>query len=129
MDIQGDKRIRDAKTHLDISLDFLIRVLIQKKSDQEASITKAERTLGKASKIIYDLAWSVDNQDEDSDRSRSRKKREASDSALDTSVTSEEREAETGHRASGADRSIEIVRPAVRECLICGFQVRHLINF
>ena len=118
MDNQGrkvDKRIMNAKTHLDISLDFLIRVM-KKKSDQEASIAKVERTLGKASKIIYDLAWSVDNQDESSDRSRSRKKRDANESLLDTTLAIVRREANTDHRASGAYRSIERVRAEVQEC-------------
>ena len=104
-----DKRILNAKTHLDISLDFLIRV-IQKKNDKEASIAKVERTLGKASKIIYDLAWSVDNQEEDSDRRRSRKKSEASVSVLDISETSQVQEAETDSRESGAIRPPERVR-------------------
>ena len=121
MDNQGrkvDQRIRDAKTHLDISLNFLNRV-IQTKGDQEAIITKAERTLGKASKIIYDLAWSVDNQDESSDRRRSRKKGQRSESAsvLDTSVTSEVQEAEADHREWGTTGSPEKVRSVVQEYL------------
>ena len=115
MDKQGeirqvDNRIRDAKIHLDISLNFLNRV-IHRKGDQEARIAKVERTLGKASKIIYDLAWSVENQEEQSDRRRSRKKRERSKSVFDTSETGEEQEAETDHsRESGASRSPERVR-------------------
>ena len=116
MDNQGgqvDPRIREAKTHLDISLNFLNRV-IHRKADQEASIAKAERTLAKASKIIYDLAWSVENQNEQSDRSRSRKKREASSSVLDTSERSEVQEAEADHRASVAKRSPDRVRQTVQ---------------
>ena len=115
---QVDSRIRGAKAHLDLSLDFLIRAM-KKKNDQEAIIEKAERTLAKASKIIHDLAWSVDNQKESSDRSRSRKKREKSESVsmLDTSVTSEVQEAETENTASGAYRSIERVRPELQVCL------------
>ena len=113
---QVDRRIRGAKAHLDLSLDFLIRAMKKKKNAQEAIIDKAERTLAKASKIIHDLAWSVDNQKEPSDRRRSRKKREKSESVsvLDISVTSEVQEAETNYGASVANRSPERVRIPVQ---------------
>ena len=117
-DGQVDQRILNAKTHLEMSLDFLTRV-IQTKNDQETSVVKAERTLGKASKIIYDLAWFVDNQNDHSDRSWSRKKRYASVSILDTSVTSEVQEAQSDHGESGASLSPEKVRFTVQEYLKC----------
>ena len=120
-----DKGILNAKAHLDLSLDFFIRV-IQRKGDQEAIIAKAERTLGKASKIIYDLAWSVENQEEQSDRSRSRKKRPRSESVLDISETSELQEAETNHRESSASRSPERVRFPVLEYLSCWLSLSNL---
>ena len=115
---QVDNRIRGAKSHLDLSLDFLIRAM---KNAQEAIIDKAERTLAKASKIIHDLAWSVDNQGDHNDSSRSRKKRQRSESVsvLDTSVANEVQEAETDHGESGASLSTETVRFPVQECLQC----------
>ena len=115
-----DKRIRGAMAHLVLSLDFLTRAMLKKKNDQEASIAKAEQTLGKASQIIHELAWSVENQDEDNDRSRSRKKRKRSESVslLNTSVTSELQETETDHsRESSFSRSSERVRPVVQKYL------------
>ena len=87
----ANKVVQDAKTHLDLSVEFFMRA-IQNKSDQLESVAKAERTLSKASKIIIDLAWSVNNHGEDKDRGRSKKGREASESLLDNTAVSCARE-------------------------------------
>ena len=95
MDNQGrkvDKRIRDGQDSLGHFLGTSWFESYRKRVTQESSIAKVERTLGKASKIIYDLAWSVDHQDEQSDRGRSRKKRDASESVLDTTLAIVRRE-------------------------------------
>ena len=93
---QESKRMRDAKTHLDTALDYLIGA-IERNGDQETSINRAGRTVSKAIKLIYELAWSLD---EETDRNWSRKR-------INASVP----------KASSAHRSLEKVREVVEKML------------
>ena len=100
-----DKRMRVAKTDLDYSVDILIRA-VQRNSDQETCVTKAERTLGKAVKIILGLAWSLDDK---AHRRRSRRKMKKSVAKASQKKSS----------SKGAKQSLDRVSSPVQEYLSC----------
>ena len=76
----NQEAIRAAKAHLDSSFDFFMK-MVPTKTDQRSAITNAQLTIGKASKILFEIACSAACQEKRSDENR-RGDRSLSDSRL-----------------------------------------------
>ena len=92
----NEDAIRAAKAHLDSSFDFFMK-MIQAQSDKQRGIIKAHRTLGKASRILFGLAFKV----EDDRLNRSRRKRR-SDRSLSASTLDGGHDFESDHNQSAS---------------------------